>query len=184
MNDKEIIALYMSRDEKAIEYTRDKYSAYCFSIADKVLDNAEDNEECLNDVWLAVWNSIPPNNPASLSSYIGKITRNLSVKRLRAINRLKRGKSVTVCLDELSEALPSGESVEDSFEKSELKESLEKFIRGQAKINRNIFLCRYYYLDSIDEIAVRFGMTENQVKLRLFRMRKKLKDFLEKEGAV
>ena len=98
MNDKEIIALYMSRDEKAIEYTRDKYSAYCFSIADKVLDNAEDNEECLNDVWLAVWNSIPPNNPASLPSYIGKITRNLSVKRLRAINRLKRGKSVTVCL--------------------------------------------------------------------------------------
>ena len=184
MNDKEIIALYMCRDEKAIEYTRKKYSAYCFSIADKVLDNAEDNEECLNDVWLAVWNSIPPNNPASLSSYIGKITRNLSVKRLRSINRLKRGKSVTVCLDELSEALPSGERVEDTLEKAELKESLERFIRVQAKINRYIFICRYYYLDSIDDIAVRFGMTENQVKLRLFRMRKKLKDYLEKEGVV
>lgn len=184
MNDKEIIALFMSRDEKAIEYTRSKYGAYCFAIADKVLDNAEDNEECLNDVWLAVWNSIPPNNPESLSSYIGKITRNISVKRLRAINRLKRGKSVTVCLDELSDALPSGDSVEDTLEKTELKVLLETFIRGLNKSNRNIFLCRYYYLDSIDEIAVRFGMTGNQVKLRLFRMRKKLKDYLEKEGAV
>ena len=184
MNDKEIIALYMSRDEKAIEYTRSKYSAYCFSIADKLFDNAEDDEECLNDVWLAVWNSIPPNNPVSLSSYIGRITRNICVKRLRDINRQKRGKTVTVCLDELSEALPSGESVEAALDRVELKIRLEKFIKGQTKANRNIFICRYYYLDSIDEIAVRFGMTENQVKLRLFRMRKKLKDYLEKEGAI
>lgn len=184
MHDQDIISLFFDRDEKAIEYTEQKYRAYCYSVADKVLNNAEDDEECLNDVWLAAWNSIPPNNPPSLATYLGRITRNISVRRLRFINRKKRGRELTVYLEELSEAIPTASSIEEAMESQSLRQALEKFLRSQDKQNRHIFVCRYYYLDSIGEIATRFGMTENQVKLRLFRLRKKLKDFLEKEGVV
>lgn len=184
MNDKEIIALFFDRDEKAIKYTSRQYQSYCYSIADKVLRNREDSEECLNDVWLAAWNSIPPNNPPSLSTYLGRITRNLSVKRLRNINRKKRGKELTVYLDELEEAIPTQDNVESAIENEELKEALENFLKKQPKLHRNLFLCRYFYLDSISEIAARFGLTENTVKLRLFRLRKKLKEYLTKEGVV
>ncbi len=184
MHDKEIISLYFDRDEKAIEYTEQKYRAYCYSVADKVLNNAQDDEECLNDVWLAAWNSIPPNDPSSLATYLGRITRNISVRRLRFINRKKRGRELTVYIEELNEAIPSANSIEEALENQSLRELLERFLRSQNKQNRNIFVCRYYYLDSIADIAVRFGMTENQVKLRLFRLRNKLKNYLEKEGAV
>ncbi len=184
MHDKEIISLYFDRDERAIEYTEQKYRAYCRSIADKVLHNAEDDEECLNDVWLVVWNSIPPNNPPSLATYIGRITRNISVRRLRYINRKKRGKELTVYIEELNEAVPTENGIEEALESQSLREVLESFLKSQSKQNRNIFVCRYYYLDSIADIATRFGMTENQVKLRLFRLRNKLKNYLEKEGVV
>lgn len=184
MNDQEIIALFLDRDEKAIEYTASKYHNYCYSIADKALHNPQDSEECLNDVWLAAWNSIPPNEPTSLSVYLGRITRNLSVKRLRDINRKKRGKEITVYLEELEDVIPTRHNVEETMENELLKESLERFLRKQHKINRGLFICRYYYLDSIGEIAARFGLTENTVKLRLFRLRKKLKEYLEKEGVI
>ncbi|MBQ6153345.1 MAG: RNA polymerase sigma factor [Ruminococcus sp.] len=184
MNDKEIIALFFGRDEKAIEYTESQYRSYCYSIADKVLRNREDSEECLNDVWLAAWNSIPPNDPPSLSTYLGRITRNLSVKRLRDINRKKRGRELTVYLEELEEAIPTHSNVEEAIDNVLLKESLEQFLKKQSKINRSLFICRYFYLDGIGEIALRFGLTENTVKLRLFRLRKKLKEYLEKEGVV
>lgn len=184
MDDKEIISLYFDRDEKAIEYTEQKYRAYCYAIADRVLKSPEDNEECLNDVWLSAWNTIPPNNPPSLSTYLGRITRNISVNRLRFINRKKRGKELTVYLEELSEALPSKNSVEDVLEEKELRTLLEDFILKLPKVNRSIFICRYFYLDTTQDIAVRFGLTQNQVKLRLFRMRNKLKTFLEKEGVI
>ena len=184
MHDKEIISLYFDRDEKAIEYTEEKYRAYCYSVADKVLNNAQDDEECLNDVWLAAWNSIPPNNPPSLATYLGRITRNISVRRLRFINRKKRGKELTIYIEELNEAIPTASTVEDIVDNQVLCSLLERFLRSQNKQNRNIFICRYYYLDSIGDVADRFGMTENQVKLRLFRLRKKLREHLEKEGAV
>ncbi len=184
MNDQEIIILFFERDEKAIEYTERRYKNYCYPIAEKLLRNREDCEECLNDVWLAAWNSIPPNRPQSLSSYLGRITRNLSVKKLRDINRKKRGRELTVYLEELSDVLPSKKSVENAIEDSLIKEVIESFLQKQNRINRNLFICRYYYLDSIDEIKERFGMNENTVKTRLFRMRKKLKEYLEKEGVI
>ena len=182
MKDKEIIRLYFDRDEKAIEYTEQKYHSYCYAIADKILRNAEDDEECLNDVWLAAWNTIPPNDPPSLSTYLGRITRNISVRMLRRLNRKKRGKELTVYLEELGEALPSDTNVEHALESTVVNELLAGFIKCQSKLNRDILICRYYYLDSIADIAQRFGLTQNQVKLRLFRLRKKLKDYLEKEG--
>ncbi len=182
MEDKRIIDLFFDRDERAIEYTSQKYGRYCYSIADKILRDPEDDRECLNDVWLAAWNSIPPNNPPSLSAYLGKVTRNQSVMKLRSINRNKRGRSLTVYLDELSEAMPDACDVEAELERTVIRDALSEFIRRQGKTNRHLFVCRYYYLDSIEEIAERFGMTQSQVKLRLFRMRKKLKEYLEKEG--
>lgn len=182
MNDKEIIRLFFDRDEKAIEYTAEKYHSYCRAIADKILGNAEDDEECLNDVWLAAWNTIPPNDPPSLATYLGRITRNISVQTLRRINRKKRGKELTVYLEELGEALPSDAGVEDALEEAETQRLLAGFVSRQSKLNRSIFICRYYYLDSITEIAARYDLTQNQVKLRLHRMRKKLRDYLEKEG--
>lgn len=184
MNDKEIVRLFFDRDEKAIEYTSRKYHSYCYAIADRILHNAEDDEECLNDVWLAVWETIPPNDPPSLSVYLGRITRNISVRTLRRINRKKRGKELTVYLEELGDALPSDSDPEKTFESAETQRLLAEFLSRQKQLNRSIFLCRYYYLDSITEIASRFDMTQNQVKLRLHRMRKKLREYLEKEGMV
>jgi len=184
MDDKRIISLYFDRDEKAIEYTSQKYGKYCYKIADKILRNPEDNSECLNDVWLAAWNSIPPNDPPSLATYLGRITRNLSVMMLRRFNRVKRGREMTVYLEELGESLPVQSGVESAVENVEIRELLTSFLRKQSKINRDIFICRYYYLDSINDISARFGMTDNQIKLRLFRLRKKLKDYLGKEGIV
>lgn len=184
MNEKEIIALFFDRDERAIEYVSERYRSYCYAIADKVLRNNEDCEECLNDVWLAAWNSIPPNHPPSLATYLGRIARNLSVKRLRDINRKKRGREVTAYLEELGEALPAGDGMEEMLEQEALKEALESFLKKQNKLSRNLFICRYYYLDGIGEIAERFSVSENTVKLRLFRMRKKLKEYLKKEGVV
>lgn len=184
MHDKEIISLFFDRDERAIEYTQQKYRAYCHTIADQVLNNSQDDEECLNDVWLAAWNSIPPNNPPTLATYLGRITRNISVRRLRTINRKKRGKELTVYIEELNEAIPTATDVEEVLEHQMIRELLERFLRSQSTQNRRVFVCRYYYLDSINDIADRFGMTESQVKLRLFRLRKKLKQYLEKEGIV
>ncbi len=182
MEDKRIIALYFDRDERAIEYTAQKYGKYCYSIADKILRNPEDDKECLNDVWLAAWDSIPPNNPPSLSAYLGKITRNRSVMMLRRINRKKRGRELTVYLEELGDALPAKSTVEEALDGELLRKLLNDFVRQQSDPNRSLFICRYYYLDSVESIATRFSMSRNQVKLRLFRMRKKLKVFLEKEG--
>lgn len=182
MNDKEIIRLFFDRDEKAIEQTSRKYHSYCYAIADRILHNAEDDEECLNDVWLAAWDSIPPNDPPSLAVYLGRITRNISVRTLRRINRKKRGKELTVYLEELGEALPSDSDPQSAVESAEVRRLLADFVSRQSKLNRDLFLCRYYYLDSIEEIAARFGMTQNQVKLRLHRMRKKLREHLRKEG--
>ena len=182
MNDKDIIRLFFDRDETAIEQTSRKYRSYCYAIADRILRNTEDDEECLNDVWLAAWDTIPPNDPPSLSVYLGRITRNISVRMLRRINRKKRGKELTVYLEERGEALPSDNRVEAALESAELQRLLADFVSRQNKLNRNLFICRYYYLDSIGEISARYDLTQNQVKLRLFRMRKKLREYLEKEG--
>lgn len=184
MQDKEIVALYFDRNEKAIEYTQQKYRAYCHSVAHRLLRDEQDDEECLNDVWLAAWESIPPNRPLSLKSYLGRITRNLSAKRLRDINRKKRGKDLTVYLEELSDALPADDGVESSLESAVLREAIERFLMRQSAVNRSLFICRYYYLDSIGELALRFGLSENSVKLRLLRLREKLREELVKEGIV
>ena len=185
MNDKDIIALLFDRDEKALEYTAEKYDSYCYAIARGILGSEEDVKECVNDVLLAVWETIPPNNPEKLSLYLGRITKNISVNRLRSINAKKRGADyVRLCIDELSEAIPSADDPIALLESEQLSEALERFLRSVSATNRRIFISRYYYLESIGEIASRFCMNENQVKLRLYRTREKLRKYLRKEGLL
>lgn len=183
MDDKDIIALYLSRDEKALEHTAKKYDSYCYAIAHRILGSEEDAKECVNDVLLAAWETIPPNRPEKLSLYLGKITKNISVNKLRTINAKKRGADyVRVCIDELSEIVPSENNPTVLLESEELAQAIERGLRSVSATNRRIFISRYYYLESIGEIASRLCMNENQVKLRLHRTREKLRKMLRKEG--
>lgn len=179
MEDHDIIALYFERDERAIAETSGKYGSYCGSIAMNILASPEDTEECLNDTWLRTWNSIPPNRPNVLRVFLGKITRNLALDRYKARNAEKRaGGEFAMSLDELDECV----GVTDERDTAVIGESISRFLRTQPKETRGVFICRYFYCDSIGDIARRFGISEGKVKTMLFRTRSKLKIHLEGEG--
>ena len=179
MEDHDIIALYFERDEQAIAETSSKYGGYCGSIAMNILSSPEDTEECLNDTWLRAWNSIPPNRPNVLRVFLGKITRNLALDKYKARNAEKRaGGEFAMSLDELDQCV----GMEDDRDSAMIGESISRFLRTQSKETRSVFVCRYFYCDSIGEIARRFGMSEGKVKTVLFRTRSKLKIHLEGEG--
>ena len=183
MRDSEIVELYWNRDESAIVATADTYGGYCYSIAYNILYNNEDAEECVNDTWLNTWRSIPPQRPARLSTYLGKITRNLSINRYNRQAAKKRGAGqMEFVLTELDECVPSPMRVEEAVEELVLVSAIEDFLRKQYDVNRKIFVGRYWYLYSIADLAVAYGMSESKVSSLLFRMRKGLKKHLEKEG--
>ncbi len=185
MDDKEIIALYQTRDENAIRQTEKKYSSYLTKIALNILGSREDSEECVNDTYFKTWNSIPPNIPAKLQYYLGKITRELSIDRLRKRTTRKRGGTeYELSLDELCECAGSGDTAEQAAELSALVELIEKFLQGLRDDERDMFVCRYYYCDSLKEIAEYFGVNVSKVKNTLFRTRAELKKQLESEGYV
>lgn len=185
MEDSEIIGLYWRRSEQAVSATVEKYGGYCAAIAGRILADPEDAKECVNDTWLAVWNSIPPQKPGRLGAYLGKITRNLSLNRAKAAAAEKRGGGQReLALAELEECIPDPKGVEETVEERELTLALERFLRAQSVPRRNIFLRRYWYLDPIRELAGEYGMSENAVASLLFRMRAQLKRFLEQEGIV
>ena len=183
MDDKSIIDLYLDRSEQAISETSVKYGKYCFSIAFNILSDKEDSEESVNDTYLAAWNNIPPRVPSILSTFLGKITRNISLNRWKSRRAYKRGGGeVPLALDDLEECISTGESVEDTFEKKELLRSMNRFLDALPDTERNLFVCRYWYLDPIHDIAQRFGFTESKVTSMLHRIRGKLRKHLEKEG--
>ena len=183
MDDKSIIDLYLDRSEQAISETSVKYGKYCFSIAFNILSDKEDSEESVNDTYLAAWNNIPPRVPSILSTFLGKITRNISLNRWKSRRAYKRGGGeVPLALDELEECISTGESVEDTFEKKELLRSMNRFLDALPDTERNLFVCRYWYLDPIHDIAQRVGFTESKVTSMLHRIRGKLRKHLEKEG--
>lgn len=183
MDDKSIIDLYLDRSEQAISETSVKYGKYCFSIAFNILSDKEDSEESVNDTYLAAWNNIPPRVPSILSTFLGKITRNISLNRWKSRRAYKRrGGEVPLALDELEECISTGESVEETFEKKELLRSMNRFLDALPDTERNLFVCRYWYLDPIHDIAQRFGFTESKVTSMLHRIRGKLRKHLEKEG--
>lgn len=182
MEDNRIIELYWQRNESAIEQSKAKYGTYCLSIANRILQNEEDAAECENDTYLKAWNTIPPQKPNPLSSYLGMITRSLSLDRLRKRNAQKRTDSVCVSLNELEECVPSNKSIAEEVEAKELARLISDFLRALPETECNVFLCRYWHFLSIKEISAKYSFTQSKVKMTLLRTRKKLSGFLEKEG--
>ena len=181
MQDSQIIALYDARDERAIAETAAKYGGFCKGIALNILQNLQDAEECVNDTWLRTWDSIPPARPSVLKTYVGKITRNLAIDRYRTEHRQKRGYGeVTVALDEISELTDPGYEVESMYREYEFVQHLNTFLLSLPDRDRNIFVRRYYFTDSVPEIAKRFGTSKNNVLKILSRTRQKLKEYLER----
>lgn len=183
MEDSQIIQLYWQRDEEAIPATSQKYSEYCFSIARGIVGSREDAEECVNDTWLRVWNAIPPQRPQILRVFLGRIARNLSLNRYRKNTALRRGGAgADAILDELAECVSGRDDPQTELELRELTAELGRFVRELAPVRRDIFLRRYWYADSIPDIAVRFGRTENNIYVILSRTRAELKQHMQERG--
>jgi RNA polymerase sigma-70 factor (ECF subfamily) len=183
MTDHEIVGLLWARDEKGLAGMREQYSAYCYGIAYHILQDRQDSEECENDTYLAAWNAIPPERPRILGAYLGGITRNLSLKRLRQRSTQKRGGGEAVLsFDELMSCVPAGQSFEETLQTRELARLLNRFLYTLPEQERRVFLCRYWYCDSILDICRRFGYGKSKVKMMLLRTRKKLSEYLQKEG--
>lgn len=181
MDDLRIIELYFERDEQAIRETDAKYGKLCRSIAYNILNSREDSEECANDTFWGVWNAIPPTKPNNFMSFVCKIARNLSLNRLEFLKRGKRSQAVLVSLEELEAVLPDDRIAPDVSDE-DLGKLISEFLRSQKNDARNVFIRKYYYFDSIREIAERYSFKESKVKNMLFYTRNKLKDYLIKEG--
>jgi len=183
LQDAEIIQLYFERDEKAITMTEKAYGKYCFSIVDNILHNEQDSEECISDTWLRAWQSIPPQKPTRLKLFLAKIARNLAFDRYRMRHAEKRsGDEMALVLDELEECIASNEDIEQDFERKNLKEVINAFLRTLPTRERQIFLRRYFYAEPVKEIADTFGLNQNHVSVILKRTRKKLAEHLKEEG--
>lgn len=185
MDDKAIIDLYWARSENAISETSAKYGGYCYTIAYNILSNREDSEESVNDTYLAAWNTMPPRRPSALAAFLGKMTRYISLDHWKKRSRLKRGGGeVDLCLDELEGCVSGQESTEDAAIRKETLSAVNRFLDSLPETERKVFLCRYWYLDPVADIAQRFGFTESKTASMLHRTRGKLNKFLAKEGLL
>ncbi len=183
MDDRRIVELYWERDEQAIPATSTKYGAYCTAIAKNILGSREDAEECVNDTYLNAWNAMPPHKPDILPAFLGKITRNLSFNRYKHNTAEKRGGGqLPLVLDELRECITGEESAEEALDRQELTAAMESFLNTLPAEKRNLFVSRYWYTESISDMAARFGMKESAVAMTLSRTRKKLRDYLTERG--
>lgn len=185
MNDSDIVDLYWRRSADAVTETQKKYGSYCYAIAFGCLGNAQDAEECVNDTWLKAWNAMPQNRPARLAPFVGKITRSLCFDRFRSSQAQKRGGGeLPLVLEELSGCIPSVPSAAQAVEDAELAQLVNDFLHTLPARDCNIFLRRYWYAESLEDIAKRYKMKLNTVKTSLFRTRGKLRSFLETEGII
>lgn len=182
VDDKQIIELYWQRSENALQETSNKYGKLCLHLARNMLWNLEDAEECVNDTYFAAWNTIPPEKPNNLCAFILKITRNLILKKIEYNTARKRMPEVEITLSEIDDCVRGNENAEQQFEAEELAKSISIFLRTQDSINRNVFIRRYWFYDSIADISNQFSISESKVKSMLFRTRIKLKEYLIKEG--
>ena len=183
MEDKQIIDLYWARSETAISETASKYGRYCHSIAFNILRSHEDSEECVNDTFFNAWKAMPPQRPNKLSAFLGTITRNLSLDKWEQYNAEKRGLGqVPFALEELHDCIPALENADQIADDLTLTEILNQFLNTLPKDRRKIFIRRYWYMNTIKEIAKGYSMSESKVKMSLLRSRKELKQLLEKEG--
>lgn len=183
MDDNKILELFWQRSEQAVVETERKFGSMCRSIAKNLLRNDEDAQECLSDTWHAMWQRIPPERPEKLGAYAAAITRNLSMKRLTQRNASKRA-FLTVSFEELDQCIPAWDTPQSHLEGKELTRMLEKFLQTLDPESRNMFLRRYWFFDSIRDIARRFGATEGKVRTRLYRIRMELKEYLAREADI
>ena len=176
--DQDIVALYFARDEQAIRESEDKYGAYCHSVSMNILHNESDAEECINDTWLRAWNAMPPHRPAVLRTFLGKITRNISINRLNSRRAAKRGGFLEVAFEELGECVP----VPEDTSAEELCALLDSFLEQTPTLDRQLFLGRYWFAHSVKVLAKQYDLTENAVSQRLKRTRAALKTYLNERG--
>lgn len=183
MRDDQIIELYWQRKEAAIEETDQKYGRYLTSIAYNILNDEEDSKESVNDTYMNAWNSMPPNRPNVLSAYLAKITRSVSIDVFRKKHRGKRVPSEYITsLSELSDCVTDGQNVEQEIDMKQLAATINAFVRSLPAEARHLFIGRYFYMDSLREVARYCGMSESKAKSMLHRLRLRLKAHLEKEG--
>lgn len=183
MEDTQIVELFFSRSEEAISETSKKYGRYLKTIAGNVLPSSEDVEEILNDVYLAAWNSIPPNRPPVLKYYLSRIVRNLSFKRIEYLTAEKRGGNADILLQELEDCIPdTRRNMQEVLEAKELGQLVNRFLGTLHPDDRRLFLARYYYAMTAPQLAKKYGGSARQIKYRLEKMRKELKHTLQKEG--
>ncbi len=183
MKDEEIVALYLARDENAIEETADTYGARLRTLAFGIVEDRQTAEECENDTYFRAWNAIPPHEPYTyLYAFLARITRHLSLNCCRERHQLKRRAFVCELSHEMEECLPSPDDAACRLDQEELKRALNTFLATLKTEKRNLFVRRYWYLDSIDSIATRYGVSPSKVKTTLFRVREQLRTYLQKEG--
>ncbi len=185
MEDEKIIELYFERSESAISETAEKYGNYLYKIAFNILSDNEDSEESVNDTYMSAWNTIPPEKPNIFSAFLSKITRYISLNRYRAKKTEKRGgREIDTAFEEIEECVPDKSDIYDEIEAKELAKMISDYLKKLPKTERKIFVCRYYYLDSLSDISKQFGFSQSKVASMLHRTRKKILSHLEKEGVL
>ena len=182
MSEQEIVELYLARNEEAVRKSEETYGAYCHTIAYRILQDEGEAAECVNDTWFQAWRTIPPTIPDNLGACLAKITRNLSLNRYRKARQKKReADRLSVCLDELQECVAGGVTPEQVIEQDHLGQIISDFLRGLSKEERIMFVRRYFYMDSVAEVAAHLNCSESKVKTTMFRCRKKLQEILIRE---
>lgn len=180
MEDTEIIKLFLARDEEAITEIRKKYGRLCYNVAFNILHNAEDAEECVGDVYIELWSIIPP-EPRDLKAFVCRVAKNLSITRLKYNLAQKRSSDHKISLSGTEEIFADG-SMEENAESKEIGEAISRFLRSQSPVQRNVFIRRYWFMDTVKDIAARYSFSAEKVKSMLFHTRRKLKKFLKEEG--
>ena len=184
MEDREIIELYLKRSELAITETDTRYGIFCHRIAMNILSIKEDAEECVNDTYFSVWNQIPPTIPENLKAFLGRITRNLSISRFRAMRSKKRYHGMETLLSELDDCIPSSMDVEKSIETKQLSEDISEWLDSLSEEERALFIRRYWFGDEVQKLAKMCGMTAPQMAQKMLKLRKSLKAALEQKGVT
>lgn len=185
MDDVRIVEMLWQRDDGALSALKDRHERLILSVAQNVLKNREDSEECLNDTLLATWNAIPPAKPENLGAFVCKIARNLSLKKWRSKTAEKRGGKAFYCLiSELDDCISDGKTVDETIDQRALAAIIDTFLRSLDTDERDLFILRYFYFYSVASLAEKFGFSRSKVKTQLYRTRQKLSIRLQKEGVI
>jgi len=184
MNDEQIIELFFARSELAIRELDAKHGKACYQVSYNILNNTQDAEECVNDGYLGTWNEIPPKRPESLLAFVCAIVRNLSLMRRRENTAMKRNSTYDVALSEIENSIAASTSIEKEIEAKRLAQIIESFLDTLTEENRVIFMRRYWFSDTYEEIAERVGLTEKNVSVRLTRIRKEMRKYLAKQEVL